>query len=173
MRSCKFWLWARVSPIDSQLTLTKFTAVECFNGLFSMLTVMEDDTTISLAGTRAARRYMPHPQLAKPAEQRGKLLRVGVLRQVVHTHKAPQEPKAPRVPFVVYGRYSLFFLSMPHALVTRCGCVIAPKSKSRFAGNICSRAKIVVRTLQLQMHFLVVSTDDANFCIWIPPKKPG
>ena len=162
-----------VSPIDSQLTLTDFTAVECLNGLLSMLTVLEDDTTVSLAGPRAARRYMPHPQLAKPAEQCGKLLRVVVLWQVVHTHKAPHELEAPRVPFVVHGRFSHFFLSMPWALVTKCGCVITPESKSCSAGNICDRGKIVIRALQLQMHFLVVSTDDAKFCIWIPPKTCG
>jgi len=60
-----------------------------------MLTVLEDDTTVSLAGPRAARRYMPHPQLAKPAEQCGKLLSVVALRQVVHTHKVPHELEAP------------------------------------------------------------------------------
>lgn len=37
-------------------------AVERLDGVISMLTVVEDDTTISLAGPRAAHCYMPHLQ---------------------------------------------------------------------------------------------------------------
>jgi len=83
-----------------------------------MLMVVEDDTTISLAGPRAAHGYMPHPQWPKLAEQHGKLLWVAGLRQVVHTHKALQEPEAPRVHFIMRGGFSLLFLFMPQALVT-------------------------------------------------------
>jgi hypothetical protein len=63
---------------------------------------MEDDATKPFAGPRPARWHMPHQQRPKPTEQRGKLPWAALLGQVIHTHKAPQEPNAPRVRLIVH-----------------------------------------------------------------------
>ena len=88
-------LCTRISPIDSQFTVTKGITIEHVDGFLCMGTVLEDHITKTATQHRAIEGYIPTPQRSKLDEQTDKLLWAAVLWQVIHTHKTSQELETP------------------------------------------------------------------------------
>jgi hypothetical protein len=88
-------LCTRISPIDSQFTVTKGIAIEHLNGFLCMGTVLEDHVTKPATRPSTIEGYIPTPQRSKLEKKTSELLWAALLRQVIHTHKTSQEPKTP------------------------------------------------------------------------------